>query len=354
LARLRLVGTAGFENKISSTARALRRLIESMRFFFALLVPALCSAAILPDTFGPFHRSNTAVPKLSDQAVWDEYGLKEAESSAYADENVHFTATAYRFADTTGAMAAFEWLRPADAAPSKVADMAAESPKRLIVSYGNYVLSFEGYKPTPDELTPVFGSWHNVDGTPLPTWIGFFPSQGLILNTERYVLGPASLAKFEPEISPSVAGFHLGTEAQYGIFRGAKGNMALAVFNYPTPQIAMEKLSDFEKVPGAVAKRTGPLIAVLLSPPDADGAERLLALVRYDVQVTLNERVPGPADNPGNMLLAIFTLAGILIVFCVIAGLFVGGFRAVLFGRRKGVEAEPMILLHLDQSSTSQ
>jgi hypothetical protein len=326
----------------------------SMKFFLALLVPLLCSAAILPDTLGPFRRSTTPVPKLSDRAVWDEYGLKEAESSTYVDENAHFTATVYRFVDTTGALAAFQWLSPAGATPSKVGDMAAESPTGLIVAYGNYLLSFEGYKPTTDELMPVFGSWHNVDGTPLPTWIGFFPSQGLIPNSERYVLGPASLAKFDPGISPSVAGFHLGTEAQYGIFRGPKGNMALAVFNYPTPQIAMQKLGDFEKVPGAVAKRTGPLIAVLLSPPDADAAERLLAQVRYDVQVTLNERVPGPIDNPGNMLLAIFTLAGILIVFCVIAGLFVGGFRAVLFGRRKGVEAEPMILLHLEQRSTSQ
>lgn len=302
---------------------------------------------------GPFHRSTTAVPKLADQAIWDEYGLKEAESSAYVNENAHFTAAAYRFVDTTGSMAAFQWLRPADAIPLKVGDLAAETPKGLIVAYGNYLLSFDGYKPTADELMPVFGSWHNVDGTPLPTWIGFFPSQGLVPNSERYVLGPASLAKFDPGISPSVAGFHLGTEAQYGIFRGPKGNMALAVFNYPTPQIASEKLGDFEKLPGAVVKRTGPLVAVLLSPPDADAAERLLAQVRYDVQVTLNEEVPGPVGNPGNMLLAIFTLAGILIVFCVIAGLFVGGFRAVLFGRRKGVEAEPMILLHLEQRSTS-
>jgi hypothetical protein len=156
-----------------------------------------------------------------------------------------------------------------------------------------------------------------------------------------------------------VAGFHLGTEAQFGIFRAAKGNatkgnMSLAVFNYPTPQIAMEKLGDFQKLPGAVVKRTGPLIAVLLYPPDADAAERLLAKVRYDVQVTLNERVPGATDNPGNMLMAIFTLTGVLIVFCVIAGLFVGGFRTILFHRRKGAAAEPMILLHLEQRSSSQ
>jgi hypothetical protein len=240
-------------------------------------------------------------------------------------------------------------MQPAEATVSKVGDLAVETPRGLVLAYGNYLLSFEGYKPTADELMPVFGSWHNVDGTPLPTWTGYFPSRGLVPNSERYILGPASLAKFYPGISPSVAGFHLGTEAQFGIFHSPKGDLALAVFNYPTPQIAMQKLGDFDKVSGAVVKRTGPLIAVLLSPPDADAAERLLAQVRYDAQVTLNERVPDTIKDGSNMILAIFTLAGILIVFCVIAGLFVGGFRAILFGRRKGIDAEPMILLHLEE-----
>jgi hypothetical protein len=328
--------------------------MKNMKFFLALLVPVLASAAILPDMIGPFHRTMAAAPKLSDKAIWDEYGLKEAESSSYTNENTHLAVAAYRFVDTTGSLAAFQWLRPGDAKSLKAGDMAVETPNGLIVVYGNYLLSFDGYKPMADELMPVFASWHNVDGTPLPTWIGYFPSRDLVPNSERYVLGPASLAKFDPGISPSIAGFHLGTEAQFGIFHSPKGNMALAVFNYPTPQIAMQKLGDFEKVPGAVVKRTGPLIAVLLSPPDADAAERLLAQVRYDVQVTLNERVPGATDNPGNMLVAIFTLAGFLIVFCVIAGLFVGGFRTILFGRRKGAAADPMILLNLEQRSSSQ
>ncbi|HLI84032.1 MAG TPA: DUF6599 family protein [Bryobacteraceae bacterium] len=324
-----------------------------MKFFVALMLPVLASPAILPDSIGPFHRSMLAAPKLADQAIWDEYGLKEAESSSYLNENSHFTVTAYRFVDTTGSLAAFQWLRPADATPLKVGDQAVEMPKGLILTYGNYLLSFEGYKPAVDELMPVFASWHSVDGTPLPTWIGFFPSQGLVPNSERYISGPASLAKFDPGISPSVVGFHLGTEGQFGIFHGSGGNMALAVFNYPTPQIAAQKLGDFQRLPGAVVKRTGPLIAVLLSPPDADAAERLLAQVRYDVQVTLNEPVSGATDNPGNMMMAIFTLAGILIVFCVMAGLFVGGFRAILFSRRKGTDAEPMILLHLDEQRSS-
>ncbi|MBV9507203.1 MAG: hypothetical protein JO323_19600, partial [Acidobacteriia bacterium] len=94
---------------------------------------------------------------------------------------------------------------------------------------------------------------------------------------------------------------------------------------------------------------SGPLIAVILPPADADAAETLLAQVRYEAQITLDERIPKRGENAGEMLLNIFILTGILIVFCIIAGLFVGGFRTVLLGRRKGADADPMILLHLEQ-----
>ena len=328
--------------------------MRSMRFFLPLLLPVLASASILPDTIGAFHRAATGAPKLTDSAIWDEYGLKESESATYSNGAATFTAAGYRLADSTGAMAAFDWQRPADAKPSNAADLAAQSSHDLILAYGNYVLTFHGHIPSTEELAPVLDGLASVDGTPLPTLPGFFPSQGVIPNSQRYILGPSSLAKFDPGISPSVAAFHLGTEAQVGTFRSPEGSMTLALFNYPTPQMAMQKVADFEKISGAVVKRSGPLLAVILAPPNADAAERLLALVRYDAQITLSERVPGARDNPGNMLMAIFSLAGILIVFCVIAGLFVGGFRVILFGRRKGMDAEPMILLHLDQRSSSQ
>ena len=125
--------------------------------------------------------------------------------------------------------------------------------------------------------------------------------------------------------------------------------MTLAIFDYPTPQIARQKQADFEALKTAIVKRSGPLVAVILAPPDPDAAERLLAQVRYEAQITLNERVPGPRDNVGVMLLNIVIFGGILIVFCIIAGFFVGGFRILLFGRKKGPDADPMILLHLEQ-----
>ena len=315
----------------------------------SLAFPLLASAAIWPDSIGDWQRTGTGVPKLSDQALWDEYGLKESETATFENGNRKFTAVGYRLGDTTGAMAAFDWQRPDDAKPHPLAELSAQTARKLMIVRGNYILIFEGYKPPSEELAPLLDGLRNVDGTPLPSLPDFLPSQGLAPNSQRYVVGPVGLAKFDPGIPPSVAAFHLGAEAQIATFRSQKGKMALAVFNYPTPQIARQKQVDFEGLKGAVVKRSGPLVAVILAPPDPDAAERLLALVRYEAQITLNERVPGPSDNPGRMLLNIIIFAGILIVFCVIAGFFAGGLRMFLLSRNKGADADPMILLHLEQ-----
>jgi hypothetical protein len=312
-----------------------------------LLVPVLASAAIWPDAVGPFHRTALSTPTVTDRSLWDEYGLKDSESATFENGKEKFTAAAYRLQDSTAALAAFDWQRPKDAKPSALAPLAAETANSAVLVHGNYLLVFQGYKPLPADLALVLDPLINIDSTPLPTLPGFLPSQGLVPNSERYVIGPAGLEKFDGGIPPSVAAFRQGAEAQLGVFHSPKGDMTLAIFDYPTNQIAMQKEADFQKLAGAVVKRSGPLVAVVLSPPDADAAERLLAQVRYQAQVTLNERIPTSMNQVGNMLINIFVLTGILLVFCLIAGLFVGGFRTFLLHGRKGRVSDAMILLNL-------
>lgn len=322
--------------------------MDYMKLVLLTLLPGLAAAAIFPDTIGPYQRGAANKAALSNQALWDEYGLKSTETATYKNGKEQFTATAYRLLDSTAALGAFDWQLPADAKPSSVAPLAVETGKDALILHGNYVFRFQGYKPTAAELATIWDPLRDVDPTPLPTLTGFLPSRDLVPNSERYIIGPTGLQQFVPGIPPSVAAFHLGAEAQSGVFRGSKGDMTLAVFNYPTHQIAMQKEGDFRKIGGAVVKRSGPLIAVVLNPADPDAAERLLAQVRYEAQVTLDERVPNANDNPGNMLTNIFVLTGILLGFCIVAGLFVGGFRAFLLGKKAGVE-DPMILLHLEK-----
>jgi len=320
-----------------------------MKLFAALLVPVLAFAAILPGTIGSYRKASTAQPALTDASVWNEYGLKASESAVYRDGAARFAVTVYRLADPTSALAAFDWQRPANATVSNAATLAVETPDSLMLVDGNYLLSFTGHKPTAAELQATTGALRNVDTSSLPTLPGFVPSRDMAANSERYILGPESLHKFDPAIPPSVAAFRMGAEAEFAVFHSAKGDIPLTVFNYPTPQIAMLQATEFGKLPGAMVKRSGPLVAVILSPPDPDAAERLLGEVRYEAQITRDEYVPTRRDNIGDLIVTIFILIGMLLAMALVAGLFLGSFRVLMRFLHGGKEPEPMIRLHLER-----
>ena len=317
-----------------------------------LVLPSLASAAVWPDTLGTFHRvSAHAFTPTADQAIWNEYGFREGETAQYQGPDGKFTATAYQFEDPTGALAGFEWLRPSDSKPSAIGRLASETVTNTMLVHGNYVFSFNGFRlPTPLLDTLVQGL-NQVDNSPLPSLIGYMPSQQLVPNSERYIEGPAALQRFDPGIPPSTAAFHLSAEAQVATFGNGtaanSGEMKLAIFSYPTPQIARLQTDQFQKLPGAIVKRSGPLVAVILAPPSPDAAERLLSLVRYEADVTLNERVSTRRDNIGNLVINAFILIGILLCFSVVGGLAFGGFRAFLRRGGRGEAADALTVLHL-------
>jgi hypothetical protein len=313
----------------------------------ALLLPGLCVAAILPDSIGAYQRGDISQPALADRPLWNEYGLKNWEAATYLSGKSKLAVTVYQLNDTTGALAAFDWQRPADSTPSTASKLAAETADGLLLVHGNYLFSFSGYKPTVPELDAVAAALVNVDNTVLPNLPGYLPSEGLVPNSQRYILGPTGLQKFVPAVPPSVAAFHLGAEVQTAVFHNAKGEMSVAIFDYPTPQMAIQKVTEFQKLPGAVAKRSGPLVAVVLSPPDPDYAERLLSQVRYQADITRDEYIPTRRDNIGNLVVNAFSLCGILLVFCLVSGLALGGVRAYLRRLRHGQEPDAVITLHL-------
>jgi len=286
-----------------------------------------------------------APPALTDKALWDEFGLQQSEQTGYATATgQRVGVVAYRFKDPTGALAAFEWQRPAGAKPSRLAPVAAETSDGALALYHNYLLQFTGPKPEPEDFQSFTSQLRNVHTGPLPILADHLPQTGRIANSDRYVVGPVGLERFLPGISPALAGFDLAAEAAVIDYRTKTGPVRLAVFSYPTPQIARLRLAEFQKLSGALARRAGPMVAVVVPPAAQAAAERLLSQVRYEGHITLSERVLTARDNPGEMLIAIFTLTGILLIPCVLGGLVVGLLR--WWVRRSGAQ-DPMILLHL-------
>ncbi|MBI4874151.1 MAG: hypothetical protein HY822_05915 [Acidobacteria bacterium] len=323
--------------------------IRAFGCFALALAPAL--AAVWPDQIPPFFRQSVSRPALAgDAAVWEEYGFEEAEGAVYEAAGQRYTTTAWRFRDATGSLAAYQWMRPADATSAEIVSLGVGIKDGLLMTYGNYVLRWDGRMPTEPELRFVFERLPRLEQSPRPPFIEFIPARGRLAYSERYLLGPASLEKFEPRIPPSVAAFHLGAEGQLARHNIDGHDLAMVVFNYPTPQMARERLAEFQKLPGALVKRAGPLIALILSPSDANAAEKLLANVRYQASITWNESVTEKTELQrfGEFILNVFMFIGLLLALSMAGGAAVWGMRR-LVGRRSGTgnAGEPMVVLHL-------
>ncbi|HTB15928.1 MAG TPA: DUF6599 family protein [Bryobacteraceae bacterium] len=314
-----------------------------------LFLPLVAQAAIFPEHIGTFDKGSPASLSMPDRDLLNEFGLEATEQADYKSDSKHFTATAWRFHDATGAMAFFQAHRPSGATPAPVVKLTASTSDGSIFAFGNYVFQFTGAVPPATDLAPVYAQLPKLEQSPLPALISFLPSAGLIPNSERYVLGPVSLDRFEPRVAPSIAAFHLGAEGQIGKYKSPKGPLSLAIFNYPTPNMARERLLEFQKIPGAMAKRAGPLVAVTIDPPDLDSAERLLAQVKYETNLTWSQKVPtNEVKGFARTLINIFVLAGIILGMCLVAGVAFGGFKILARKMGRRVDPDAMITLGLD------
>jgi hypothetical protein len=303
-------------------------------------------ATILPDKFMGALKSDAKAVQAPDPALFDEYGFDGAEQARFGPA----VMTAWRFRDTTGAMAAFQYLRPADAKPieSKLNKGAARTSNGALFQYGNYVIQVVGPVPTEEEIAPVYLALPKVEQSALPVISTYLPPEGLIPNSERYIEGPVALQKFDPQIPPSVAAFHLAAEAQYGRYHTKGGDLSLLIFNYPTPSMARERAEEFRKLPGTVAKRTGPLVAVVSGGANPDAAERLLAKVNYQAALTMNETAPNrEVQSFARTVVNYIFFSGLIILFCTISGLAFAGIR-MLARRLRPADEEAMITLHLE------
>lgn len=303
-------------------------------------------AALLPESFAQYKRAAASPVSPDDPAVWSEFGLESAEQAGFSGGGQTFTVTAYRLQDPTGAFAAFQWQRPADAASGTT---SARLSNGVLIAHENYLLRVEGAKPSTDELAALYKTLPNVVRTSLPPLYGYLPKRGRMANSERFLLGNNSLQRFEPRIPAHLAAFDRGAEAQSARYRIGGEDHQLTIISYPTPQMAIERARAFAGLTGAAVKRSGPLLAVVPDGAGKRGAARLLEEISYNPNFTWNEYVP--KDTPqdaAKMILAIISLAGFLIVSSLVLGLFFGGSKILSKHFGMAHAGEDFTSLHLD------
>ncbi len=316
-----------------------------------MLLPMLGQAALLPGTLGKYQQVSSAPIVVTDKPLWDELGLQEAADGTYRAGASEARVSVWRLADSTSGLAAFDALLPPGAAPADAKLLAVTSllrrlPNGLLAALGNTVVRIEGYQPTADELANFFRTVPRFEQGPLPLLPDYLALQGLRPNTQRYILGPNALKAFLPQVSPATAAFSMGAEGTVAEY--ATGQK-LALFSYPTPAIARDRLPQFQKIPGLLVKRTGSLVAAVVTKGNTNDDERLLSQIRYQAAVTVGGKPKTARDNPGNLFLNIIYLCLILAAFCAVSGIVVGGLRYTL--RRSGAsgEGDEMITLGLEK-----
>jgi hypothetical protein len=115
--------------------------------------------------------------------------------------------------------------------------------------------------------------------------------------------------------------------------------------------MAREQAAEFQKIPGAVVKRTGPLVVATVNPPDKDAAERLLGKINYQANVTLNEANPqSEVKGFARMILNIFVLAGLVLALCVVGGIGFAGYRIMSRKMWQKEDTPAMIVLGIDNT----
>ena len=142
--------------------------------------------------------------------------------------------------------------------------------------------------------------------------------------------------------------FKSGAEVVIAKYQAKAGDSTLMLIEYPTPQLAAEKLRQLDAAHQATPqqpvgapslvdvapffdKRTGPIIVIAAGPLAISEANSLLGSVSYEADVTWNENTYlSKKDNLANLLFNVIVLCGIVVGVSVVAGLAFGGFRILM------------------------
>ncbi len=339
-------------------------LVAMLAIFLASLFasPVLFSqtkvpAAILPEAFAGWELSGTpqlgSDPRKLDStssSVLKEDGFTDFELATYKHDDRTIAVKAARFEDAAGAYAAFTFYRQPLMRVEDVGTLAASLNDRVLFFIGNILVDVQFDHVTAmsgAQLRELAADLPQAKGpiAVLPTLPSHLPRKPLVAETARYIIGPATYSALNINLSPQLIDFSKSPQLLWARINGdTPGSAEILLVEYPTPHIAIDKLSAFEQLSPpfsggtSVAKRSGPIIALVRGDISQRDADRILAGVNYDANVTWNENAgQGKRDNIGNVVIAALTLAAILFLISVGAGAVFGFGRFYLprFRRRK-------------------
>src|SRR5262249_42929021 len=277
-------------------------------FLTLVSLAAAKEPGILPPSFNGWILEPGSVTSSADAAqadaanapVLQEYGFAGYETGTYTRNGHKMEIKAARFNDASGAYGAFTYYVRPQMGPANVGDRGDFMNSRVLFYRGNILVDANLDKVTAmsaADLRALADALPRPKGntSALPTLPGHLPKQSFVANTDRYIMGPVALEHVGVPLPAALLDFSKTPEIEYARYRSSKGEAGLTLLEYPTPQIARDRVQALQAatLPGGpfYTKRSGPIVAVINgSIPEAE-AQSLLASVNYDANVTVNEPV---------------------------------------------------------------
>ena len=256
---------------------------------------------LLPDSFGPWHATGTAENALSfDPAVAKELIVQRTDAKTYTAEGATAVISAVQMTDSTGAYSAWTLKRAAVtgepmracAGGNSLGSNCAVSAGRLLFWQGNtlVLIAPSGTKAVSagsfSDLLTGLPKPIGAKGAPplLPTRL---PQTGLMPDSQRYAVGPATYAAEGGTLPANLLDFSKSPEILTARYTGKAGAGLLTSVFYPTPTIAGEAQRALEKAihdrtltSGMLAgsptvRRSGPIVALVTGDFTQSQAEKL-------------------------------------------------------------------------------
>ena len=334
-----------------------RRILSILAAILLLAVPlaaapAQPAAPLLPPEFAGWQKApggrTGADPAAADPAyaaLLKEYGLTDFEEATYTQPGRSIQVKAARFTDASGALGAFFFYREPRMVEEKIGTMAGSAGLHVLFLQANIVADVRLDKVTAmsaaslRELAKLLPAPGRRSAT-LPILPLYLPLQGYVRNSVRYIEGPEALAQAQSRLPAQLVDFGRSAEAVSGDYTTSAGTATLTVIQYPTPQIAGDRLRAIQAFAAGgdrprgdmfVARRSGPLVAVVAGPSSPSEARSLLESVNYDADVTWNEPTfLGPKNSVTNLVINIIYLVALLFLFMLVVGIAFGGLRVLI------------------------
>ena len=305
------------------------------------------------------------------------------EKAAYTrDDGRNLTIRAAVFEDASGAYGAFTYYYSDEMGEETIGGQAAFLNNRVLFYEGNVLVDavFDRMSAmSAAQLRELAGLLPQAQGNKnnpplLPTYLPKRAFQkNFEKNTTKYILGPVALDRVGSPLPVSMVDFKSGAEVVMGHYAATAGDSTLMLIEYPTPQIAAERLRQIDashqitqQQPGVESMvdvgpffdtRTGPIVVIAAGPLSKSEARSLMSSISYDVDVTWNENTyVSKKDNLANFLFNAIVLCGIVVGLALVAGIAFGGLRLIvkrffpdsMFDRREAME---IISLHLEDDA---